>query len=73
MIPPGHIDAVDRNLSGRIGGERDLENFFHSCIGNGFHVGVVAWILNRGLLYHGVLNQCVIAIQLCRRYLRILP
>ena len=71
MIPPQHTFPEGGKLGGRVQSEWVLENFSCSSIGNGFHVGVVAWVVSQGLAYHCLIDQTVTPGRLCRRFLEL--
>ena len=56
-LPPGHTKLADNKIAKRAASEWDLENFRCSAVGNGFHVGVVAFIIGNGLYAKGLLDH----------------
>ena len=70
MIPPGHCLPKEGKLKHRKATAREQENLSMSAVGNGFHVGVMSWLLGQGLAKNGLLDQQPTPTQLCMGYLK---
>ena len=55
MAPPGFTRPTDGKLSSWVAKGHAADNFRCSLMGNGFRIGIVAWLLSQMLRSHGLI------------------
>ncbi len=61
MMPPGFRRPTDNKLGWLVAKGRAAENFRCSLLGNGFHIGIVAWLWCQMLRTHGLI-ECQVTV-----------